>query len=58
MGSEQRPVMDPEIRMKSLRISRYGGDIFLLPQEARRSVKWGEKKGERNGKISIYINRK
>lgn len=33
---EERPVMDPEIIMKSLRISRYGGDVFSLLQEARR----------------------
>lgn len=40
--------MGPEISMKSLRISRYGGDIFSLLQEAmRRSVKWGEKKKKR-----------
>lgn len=37
--------MDTEISVKSLRILRYGHDIFSLLQEARRGlVRWGGKK--------------
>lgn len=51
--------MDTEISMKSLRILRYGHDIFSLLQEARRGlVRWGEKKRERNSKMFPHINRK
>lgn len=54
--------MDAEISMKSLRILRYGHNIFSLLQEVRRElVKWGgkkKKKKERNSKMFPYINRK
>lgn len=47
--------MDPEISMKSLRVTRSGGDVFSLLQEGRRRQVNGEKKKPQGG-MARYLN--